>query len=54
MKKTEVRQNTIDLIQSSIETLKLDYSSVVNQDIENGTFATNDKQISDAKLYFLI
>ena len=53
MKKTEVRQNTIDLIRSSIETLKLNYRSVVNQDIKNGTFATNDKQISDAKLHFL-
>lgn len=52
MKKTKIRQNTIDLIQSSIETLKLNYRSVVNQDIEDGAFATNDKQISDAKLYF--
>lgn len=53
MKKTEVtKQKTIDLIYSTIETLKLNYTSVVNQDIKNGTFTTNDKQISDAKLYF--
>lgn len=53
MKKTEVtKQNAIDLICAIIETLKLNYKSVVNQDIENGTFTTNDKQISDTKLYF--
>ena len=53
MKKTEVtKQNAIDLICASIETLKLNYTSVINQDIENGTFTINDKEISDAKLYF--
>ena len=53
MRKTKVRQNTIDLIRSSIETLKLNYRSVVNQNIKNGTFTTNDKQISEATFYFL-
>ena len=53
MKETEIRQNAIGLIESSIETLKLNYRSVVNQDIENGTFSMNDKQICDAKLHFL-
>lgn len=53
MKKTELtKQNSIDLICASIETLKLDYTSVINQNVENGTFTTNDKQISNAKLYF--
>lgn len=48
----ETKQNTIDLICASIETLKLNYTSVVNQDIKNGTFTINGKQISDAKLHF--
>lgn len=52
MRKTKVSQNIIDLIRSSIETLRLNYRSVVNQNIKSGTFTTNDKQISDTKLYF--
>jgi hypothetical protein len=52
MKISKAKQNTVDLIRSSIETLKLNYRSVVNQNIKEGTFTTNNKQISDAKLYF--
>lgn len=53
MNKTKItKQNAIDLISSSIETLKLNYTNVVNHDIVKGTFTTNNKHISDVKLHF--
>ena len=45
-------KKTIDLISNSINVLKLDYTTVVNQDIEKGTFAVNEKHVSTAQSYF--